>query len=206
MSSRNWLQIAGAVMLSLATVCSAWCGYQSKLWGGVQMVQLVTGMKALQQSSADNIIAVEARAFDAGMFFSYVEAKNRDDQRQAKFLFDRFPSEMKKAVEAWLATDPVNNRAAPQGPFEMKEYAQPRLQEAQRQQEQATEKFAAAQQAHHTSDTYVLFTVMFAFVLFFGGLSTTLDWFHLRTIMLTLALTLFVVTVAFLATMPICHE
>lgn len=201
---RHWLQIVGAIMLSLSTTCSAWCAYQSKLWGGVQMVRMAATGKAIQLSSTAQIEAIQARTFDAAMFFSYMQAKHDGNERQEKFLFDRFRPEMKKAVDAWLSTDPFNNPAAPQGPFKMGEYVQHHLAEAKLQEERAAQQFASAQEAHHQSDTYMLLTVMFASVLFFGGLSATLDWFRLRIIVFTLALALFLVTVSFLATMPIC--
>jgi hypothetical protein len=60
--------------------------------------------------------------------------------------------------------------------------------------------------ANQTSDTYVLLTVLFAAVLFFGGIAGMADSRRLRIIILTIALALFVVTVAFLATMPICNK
>jgi hypothetical protein len=140
------------------------------------------------------------------MGLSYVQAKHDGNERQEKFLFDRFRPEMKKAVEAWLKTDPFNNPAAPQGPLKMAEYAQPEGAEARRQDEVAAQEQAAAEKANETSDTYVLLTVLFASVLFFGGIAGTLDSRRLRIIILAIALAFFVATVIFLATMPICHE
>ncbi|MGH7248853.1 MAG: hypothetical protein ACREH9_12180, partial [Pseudomonadota bacterium] len=35
------LEIASAVLLGLAATASAWCGYQSNLWTGVQTFSLV---------------------------------------------------------------------------------------------------------------------------------------------------------------------
>jgi hypothetical protein len=67
------------------------------------------------------------------------------------------------------------------------------------------ERVPAAQNALYTSENYVLLTVLCSTVLFFGGLSATLDRFRLRVFLLTLALTLFVGTILFLATLPICH-
>jgi hypothetical protein len=88
----------------------------------------------------------------------------------------------------------------------MPEYTQPRLEKAKRHEDDAAEHVAAALHAHHTSGTYVLFTDLFAMVLFFGGLSAMIEWLRLRIIILSLALVLFVVTLGFLTAMPICHE
>ena len=140
------------------------------------------------------------------MLINYMQAKHEGNERHEKFLFDRFRPEMKKAVEAWLKTDPFNNPAAPPAPFKMAEYVQPELEQAKRQDDLAAEKHAAAQEANETSDIYVLLTVLFASVLFFGGIAGTLESRQLRVIILAVALAFFMATVVYLATMPICRE
>jgi hypothetical protein len=202
----RWVEITCAVVLSLATVSSAWCAYQATLWGGVQTFRLAAANTASRASSAANLAALQLQAFDASMGISWMQARHEGNERQEKFLFDRFRPEMKKAVEAWLKTDPFNKPAAPLGPMKMAEYAQPELAEAKRQDEFSAREYAAALQANQTSDTYVLLTVLFASVLFFGGIAGTLDSRRMRIGILIIALALFMVTVAFLGTMPICQE
>jgi hypothetical protein len=202
----RWVEITCAIVLALATTASAWCAYQSTLWGGVQTFRLAAANKSSRASSAANLAALQFQAFDASMGISWMQAKHEGNERQEKFLFDRFRPEMKAAVEAWLKLDPFNNPAAPPGPLKMAEYAQPELAEAKRQEEQSAQEYYAAMQANQTSDAYVLLTVLFASVLFFGGIAGTLDSRRLRINILAIALALFVVTVAFLGTMPICQE
>src|SRR5258708_24514646 len=120
----RWVEISCAFVLSLATMASAWCAYQSTLWGGVQTFRLAGAMKAGRESSAAHMAALQTQTFDASMFISYMQAKNEGNKRQEEFLFNRFRPEMKKAVDAWLNTDPFNNPAAPQGPFKMGVYTQ----------------------------------------------------------------------------------
>lgn len=202
----RWAEIACAVVLSLATVSTAWCAYQATLWSGVQTFRLAAANKANRESSTFHIEALQLRAHDAAMGINWMQAKHDGNQRQEQFMFNRFRPELKKAVEAWLQTDPFNNPKSPPGPFVMPEYIQPELGEAKRLDELATQEFAAARQANETSDTYVLLTVLFASVLFFGGISGTIDSRRIRIAVVAVALALFVVTVIFLATMPICRE
>lgn len=61
-------------------------------------------------------------------------------------------------------------------------------------------------QANQTSDAYVLLTVLFASVLFFGGIAGTLDSRLLRISILADVLVLFEIIVVFPGTMPICQE
>ena len=203
---KRWVEITCAVVLSLATVGSAWCAYQSTLWGGVQTFRLADANRAGRESAEQSIAAFQGRAFDASMFITYLEVRGRGDQKMAAFLRERFRPEMHRAVEAWLQTDPFNNPKAPKSPFKMAEYVQKEEEEARHQAEEATGFLASAQKANHYSDRYVLFTVLFASVLFFGGIGGTMQSRRLRLSVLAIALGLFVVTVVFLATLPICTE
>lgn len=202
----RWVEITCAVVLSLATTASAWCAYQSTRWSGVQTFRLAAANKANRESSSAALADLQLRTFDSSMGISWMQAKHEGNERQERFLFDRFRPEMKRAVEAWLKTDPFNNPAAPLGPLKMAEYAQPELAEAKRQEEIQSREYSAAMHANRTADAYVLLTVLFASVLFFGGIAGTLDSRQLRISILIIALALFVVTIAFLGTMPICNE
>ena len=200
----HWVQITTAIVLSLATTCSAWCAYESTRWGGVQTFRLAAANTASRESSAAALTDLQLRSFDASMGISWMQAKFEGNERQEKFLYDRFRPEMKHAVEAWLKTDPFNNPSAPSAPLKMAEYAQPELAESKRQAELSSQEYTAASQASHNSDSYVLLTVLFASVLFFGGIAGTLDSRRMRISILSIALALFVVTVSYLGTMPIC--
>jgi hypothetical protein len=203
---RRWEQITCAVVLSLATMSTAWCAYQSTLWSGVQTFRLAAANKAGRGSAAAAVAALQTRAFDASMFISYTQAIHDGNKRQEDFLFRRFRPGMKKAVEAWLKTEPFTNPEAPAAPFKMAEYHQEEADEVDRQDEISAREFAAAQTANKTSDTYVLLTVLFASVLFFGGITGTLDSTRLRILIVSIALTLFTCTLVYLATMPVCRE
>ena len=202
----RWLEVTCAVVLSLASMSSAWCAYQATLWGGVQTFRLADANKAGRDSTAADLTAIQTRAFDASMFISYVQAKHEGNERHEKFLFSRFRPDMKKAVEAWLKTDPFKNPEAPLSPFKMAEYAQQELDEAKRHDERFTQETCSRPARNTNSDTYVLLTVLFATVLFFGGIAGTVDSRRLRITILTIALAFFGVTVVVLATMPICRE
>ena len=200
------MEIACAVVLSLATMASAWCAYQSNLWGGVQTFRLHAASAASRKASELNITALELRSFDISIGLAFMETVFRGDKKQEEFYYGRFRPEMKAAVDAWLATDPLKNPAAPRGPFVMKEYVQQELIDAQRLEKQSDQEYIAAQDANETSDTYVLLTVLFASVLFFGGIGGTFQSQRLRSIVFIVALVLFVATLIVLGTLPICRE
>src|SRR5213080_4710879 len=202
----RWLDIGSAIVLALATMASAWCAYQSALWSGVQTFRLAAVSTAGRDAAAQSMKALELRGLDASMFINYVEARGRGDTSLEDFLYGRFRPEMRKALDAWLKTDPLHNPHAPLTPFQMAEYVQPELLEAQRQQREAEKMEAAARQANQFSDQYVLLTVVFATVLFFGGISGTFRSRRLQLTAFAIAVLLFVVTIVGLGTMPICNE
>lgn len=203
---KRWAEIACALVLSLATMASAWCAYQSTLWSGVQTFRLAAAMQAGRDGTAASFAALQMRAFDAAMLINYLQAQTQNNRELEQILLDRFRPEMKTAVEAWLKTDPLKSQGAPSSPFKMAEYVQKELEEAKRHEDRSALEYAGARSANETSDTYVLLTVMFASVMFFGGIGGTFQSRRLRMTVMVIALTLFAVTLAFLGSMPVCKE
>jgi hypothetical protein len=203
---KQWMEISCAVVLSLATTASAWCAYQSQLWGGSQIDALASAARAGRESTEHTIAAVQYRMFDAMMLIKYTEMRAHGDKELDQFLYDRFRPEMKNAMAAWLKTDPFNDPKAPRTPFDMPEYVQKHQDAAKSQDLIAEQMEAVANHASHQSDTYLLLTVIFASVLFFGGIASTFQSQRLQLVMSMMALSLFAGTVVALAMMPVCPE
>jgi hypothetical protein len=200
------LEIASAVLFGLAATASAWCGYQSNLWTGAQTFSLVAADEAARKSTQLTLQATQLQTIDLGFFTTFVEASFRGDKKLADFALARFRPEARRAVDAWLQTDPFNNPNAPVRPFAMAEYASPEREAAKRADQEQARIMAAAQQASRASDEYVLLTVRFAAVLFFGGIVSTFESRRLRTSVFVLAVALFTLTTIVLATLPIYRE
>jgi hypothetical protein len=149
---------------------------------------------------------MQARAFDATMFISYMDARFGSNRTMEEFLSRRFRPEMKSAVEAWLKLDPLNNPDAPASPLQMKEYTLQSDAEAARLEEAGARAAAGSREARRFSDNYVLLTVLFASVLFFGGIARAFDSRPLRLALALFAFALFLCNLAFLITMPLCHD
>jgi hypothetical protein len=202
----GWLEVTTAILLSLATTASAWCAYEATRWSGAQTFRLAAAMAASRDAGDASLAANQIRTFEATMLISYMEAKARGDKQIEDLLYVRFRPETKTAIDEWLKTDPLHNAAAPRSPFEMPGYVQPELVSAQRQNEISAAKYEAAQEASSIADNYVLLTVLFASVLFFGGIGSTFDSRRIRFGMLMVAVFLFGATMIAIATLPICRE
>jgi len=205
-SWENWFEVIAAVLLGLATLASAWSVYQSGLWDGIQTFRLAEVNIAGRQAAAKDLYTNQLRAIDAVLFERYVSALSEKNQQLAEFLFQRFRPEMKVAVEAWLATKPLQNPSAPLTPFTMAEYSLAIVKEARLLHDEETKKFAEATKANEISDTYLLLTVLFSVTLFLGGIAAAFEKPKLRVVILALATVTMTVAMLALAFLPLARE
>ncbi len=75
------------------------------------------------------------------------------------------------AFNAWLATHPFTNPAAPKGPTYMPQYKQPELDLSNALDKKAEIYYALGEEAGGNADSYVRTTVYLATVLFLVGIS-----------------------------------
>ena len=195
----DWLEIVAAVLLALATIASAWSAYQASRWGGVEARNFcdANADRVLAAEEAD--IAEQEFAIDVEMFVEFTEAMYHGEQEALEYFENvLFRDEMKVAVNAWLATDPWNTPSAPETPFDMPQYKNENREKSKVLQKSANEKQEVATQAIEQSDRYVLFTVLFASVLFFAGISTKFKAPHIRILVLLMGVVLFTSSFVFL--------
>jgi hypothetical protein len=197
------LDLVAAVLLALATVATAWSGYQASRWNGEQ-AKAFSRASALRIESAKAADLANAQSqVDVATFIQWVDAYARDDAELTDFYFRRFRAEFKPAVEAWIATRPLRNPDAPLTPFAMPVYRVAAREEAERLEAQAEALSAQARTNVQRATNYVLGVVLFAAALFFAGMSARLAAPRLRRILLAFAVVLFVGAVAWIATFPV---
>ena len=85
----------------------------------------------------------------------------------------------------------------------MPEYKLPQQAEAQRLEAQAAQLSDQADQANEQSDQYVLLTVIFAMVLFFGGISGKFQWRVIDLAMLALGVVVLIGGLWFMLRSPL---
>ncbi len=199
----RWIEFLSAAILALAVISTAWCGYQAARWGGIQAVSFIEALAAQQNSIRQSNQAILMQSLHVDLFVEWASAVSLDNQNLANFLYERFPPELKRATEAWLTLEPETNPNAPPSPFDIPEYTLEQSDESEKLSIVADEMFEQATRANQTSDNYILLTVIFASVLFFGGISGK---FKSRTVdlaMLILAFVLFAVGLVVMLRYPI---
>ncbi|HTA38476.1 MAG TPA: hypothetical protein VK760_05350 [Candidatus Acidoferrales bacterium] len=168
----RWVEVASVVLISLATVLTAWCGYESARWTSLQTRSYNEASSQRLQASVQSARSNTLETVDVATFLQFVRAVATHTTEEQDFIYKRFRPEMKVAVDAWIATKPRTNPAAPPSPFAMPEYRLATSREAERLNASASESFLKATAANENGDQYVRLTVIFAAVSFLAGIST----------------------------------
>ena len=197
------VEIVATVLLALATVATAWSGYQSTRWNGDQ-VKAGSRVNALRIDSAKAAALANTQTeVDVATFTQWVDAYAQQQHQLADFYFKRFRKEFKPAVNAWIATRPLKNPKAPLTPFAMPQYKHAAQAEAERLDAQAELFAGQVRRDIQRSSNYVLCVVLFASSLFFAGMSAKLTSPNLRLAMLSIGCVVFLATAVWIATSPV---
>ncbi|MGE5691538.1 MAG: hypothetical protein ACM33B_13360 [Pseudomonadota bacterium] len=197
------IEIVATVLLSLATVATAWSGYQASRWNGEQAKAFSRAAAARIESTKAAGLADAQTQVDVATFTQWVNAYAQRQTELADFYFARFRKEFKPAVDAWVATRPLRNEHAPLTPFAMPQYRLKARAEAEQLEAQAEVWSTRARTNVQRATNYVLGVVLFAAVLFFAGISTKLRTPALRRVLLGFGLLVFLGTAVWLATFPV---
>lgn len=199
----RWVEFFSAVVLALATVATAWCAYQSTLWGGDETKYRAAANSATVKAGQYSSAALQQTSFQAGLFVQWAAAVSEKNDLLADFLYQRFPPALKAATDAWLATEPLQNPDAPSSPFVMPEYQLAEQAEAAQWEAEAAAQWENANDADVISDRYVLLTVVFASVLFFAGIAGKFQSRLIDLAMLALSVLVLLVGIVIALTFPI---
>lgn len=197
------LELVTTILLAVAAVAVAWASYQAARWHGEQAATFSRANATRIESARASGVANRQVLIDVTTFTQWADAYAQDETELADFYRERFRDEFKPAVEAWIATRPLQNPAAPQSPFAMPEYTLAADDEAKRLETEAGQYADEANEDIKQADMYVLSVVLFAAALFFAGMSTRLRAGRARVAVVGLGCTIFLGTVVWLATLPV---
>jgi len=219
-ATNDRIELIATLALAIATILTAWSAFEAGKWSGTQSINFSEAGAARTESARADTAAGQLVQIDVAMYIDWVTAFSEESKAGeitlastadyvpikgtvSGFLYERFRDEFRPAVDAWLATDPTNNDDAPKTPFEMSEYVVAKQVEAQDLLALADEKAAAAREANQNGDNYVLTMVLFASVLFFGGVSTKLNKRRNRIIIVSLGVVVLVTGIFIVLKLPI---
>jgi hypothetical protein len=197
------LELAAVLLLSVATVCIAWSGYQAARWSGRQSERYAQASTARALANRATDRADEERLEDLTNFNRWLELSATGEAALADLYERRFRDEFRPAFTAWLAQgDPLTDPGATASPLRMPEYRQAQSVESDRLEALGDRRFDQAKEATEHADQYIFGTVFFAAVLFFAGISMRFAWLPMRVTVLVVALVFLGYGVAKLASQP----
>lgn len=179
-SSHAWfrnadvIEILEAVLLSLATIVTAWSAYQAALWDGEQSAHYTEASAARADATRFSDAANNQLSVDLSEYDLWLEAETNGNAEMARLIRGQMRDGLELALEAWLAAGGLQRTDAsvPASPFSMDEYVVAEGELSVERIAAAEERFHAGEEANRRSDRYVLVTVVFALVLFVVGIGS----------------------------------
>jgi hypothetical protein len=197
------VETMAAVLLALATVATAWSGYQASRWNGEQAKAFSRATATRIESTRASDLADAQTQIDVATFIQWVDAYAQEETELVDFYYERFRPEFTPAMDAWIAARPLQSPDAPLTPFAMPEYQLAAREEAQQLEAEADALSAQARANVQRATNYVLAVVLFATVLFFAGMAAKFRTHRLRVALLAFGVFILVGTIAWIATFPV---
>lgn len=199
---KKWMEPVAALIMALATVGTAWSSYQSAAWtrqsnrngGAVNSLERRAGILNLQ--------GMQTMTIHIGMFMEALAAHQAGNEKLMNYYIERFPPEMRKAYDAWIAQKPFESPSADPHPFVPSLYQLPGSREAAQAMTQADQQGEEARKAGNISGQYLANTVLFAAVLFFANAASKFTQRRVRVVSFVFAVAVFLFAVARIALLP----
>lgn len=190
-------------MISLATLGTAWCAFQSALWGSRQAFAIVDTTEASIRATEASLSANQLAMLDVSMFLEWFDAARRGDTEVAGFYESHFRPELQGAFDAWKAMRERDRDSAPATPFAMPEYGNPERRRADALSATSRDASGRAMRYNMTSDQYAMMTVILTSVTVIAGLAEKLRHRRARVLAFLLATLLLSGSLIRVALMPI---
>ncbi len=200
---KGWVEPIVALLMALTTVGTAWCSYQSAAWTR-QSNRLMNEFNALERRAGLlSVQGTQQATIHTAMFMEVLAAKQAGNEQLANFYVERFPPDVRKAYDAWLAERPFENPNADPHPFVPKLYEVRGTREAAEANAKAASSLQNARNAGSVSGQYLANTVLFATVLFFASASGKFEQQRVRSLAFIFAVAVFLFALVRTAMLPL---
>ena len=200
--SERWLELGAILLLSLATLATAWSGYQAALWSGEQSQRYSQASALRVRADEETTSGGQIRIADLTLVNGWFNAIESGNPKLAEDYRKRFRPAFQPVFRAWLALHPLTNRRAPPGPTYMPQYDPAPFKAAAVVSAHADRVFAEGSEAKTNDDDHILATVFFAAVLFLAAVSMRVEWVRLRIAVLAFGSIAFLAALAYVLTLP----
>lgn len=195
-------EMMATILMAVATIATAWCAYQSTVWSGLQEFEMHDAQELSREVNTLRTIGLERSIIDLSLFESFLDAHLSGNQQLAEFYRQRFPPRLKVPFESWWATEPFTNPNAPSHVFAMKNYVVSENVRADSLHKVALTAMSRAHESNAHSEHYILLTVIFASVLFFGGITSNIHSLGTKAILVWVSTALLIGSCVWMLTFP----
>jgi hypothetical protein len=200
--SNGLLEVLAVVLLGVATIGSAWCGYQATRWNGREGD--LAREAAVTQTEVARLfgLATQTLSYDANIIGQYAQAFSDGNEPLMDFYRQTLVRpEFLPILEKWQAQ--IAAGETPTNLLEDTEYVDEYL-EPYRAESQRVEAISVrGEEAGSHADAYVLTTLLLASALFFAGLTTSFRVRFARLVLLAGASLMVAYAASRLSTLPI---
>lgn len=199
-SDRHGFEALAVVLLSLATVGTAWCSYQASVWGSQSTILSIQSVAHRREASDFRTKANQAYTLDIFLFSQYLHAHNASNMPLADFYARQFSPELKQAYDSQSRSLKIPGADA--DPFTKDLYHSPLLPKADTLESESEQMWLDSLEAAKAGQQYTLISVLLATALFFSGTAPQFETHRKRRIVLTLGLAALLIAVGMFIIMP----
>lgn len=138
-----------------------------------------------------NLQGMQQATVQTGMFMQALAPRQAGNDKLVNFYVERFPPELRKAYDAWIAEKPFENPNDDPHPFVPNLYEMRGSREAADASAKAANSQQEAGRAGSISGQYLANTVLFATVLFFANASGKFEQRRVRVVAFAFAVAVF---------------
>jgi len=188
------------ILLSLATVGTAWCSYQASIWSSQSTILSIQSVAFRREASDFRTKANQVYTLDIFLFSQYLNAHNRTNEPLAEFYARQFSPELRQAYSEQNRSSKIPNAST--DPFTKELYQIPSLSQAAKLESDSERMWYDSLEAAKAGQQYTLISVLLATALFFSGTAPQFETHRKRRIVLTLGLAALLLAIAMFIIMP----
>lgn len=200
---RRWIEPVTALIMALATVGTAWCSFESAAFTRRSNRLMYEFSSLEREAGIASIQGAQMAGIHVAMFMQVLAATQAGDEKLASFYVQRFPPDLRKAYDGWLAQRPFENPEADPHPFVPNLYQMRGTEEAGQLSQKAFSKVQEARNFGSISGQYLANTVMFAAVLFFANAAGKFEQARVRIVSFFFAVAVFAFALLRIALLPL---
>ena len=190
------------ILLGIATVSTAWSGYQASRWNQEQSDIAREASDLRIEANRQFGLATQTIVYDANLVTQYAKAvSDGDTQLQDFYKSTLFRADFLPVLERWQSA--VRSGQTPPRLLEDRDYLDAQLAPYQETQAKAEAKDIESKDAGQNGDDYVLLTLLLAAALFFAGVTTSFKLELARLVLLGLSAVLLAYCISQIATLPV---